>query len=351
VSAPTVSVIVPTYNRASLIEKTLESLLVQTHPPHEIIVVDDGSTDDTAQVVARFSPQVRYVLQENGGVSRARNHGASLASGEWLAFVDSDDVWHPDKLRLQIRAVELTGARWSITDLERIGADGAAVRGDQGFRSVFPVFMELGIKPADFFASQLKLHELPDDDAGIRVFEGDAFPLFLLGNIALPSSSLILRASFEACGGFDSELRIAEETEFFRRLSARELGVIVFHPLVGYRVNTGNSLVSAGNITGLIESALATAGRAKLHRAMETALERANSVQGIQLLHLRMSYDQLSRYHRVRGRQHARLAVRPLNWHSWRAVVFYAASYLPPIALRGLHKLKRRFFGRHEGAD
>lgn len=102
---PKVSVIVPAYNAAQTIPAALRSALTQDLAPHEVIVVDDGSKDGTADLVARDFPDVRLVRQENAGPSAARNAAAALAEGEWLAFLDADDLWLPQKLQLQAQAL------------------------------------------------------------------------------------------------------------------------------------------------------------------------------------------------------------------------------------------------------
>lgn len=93
-----VSVIVPCFNYGRFLAETVESVLVQTLPPHQIIVVDDGSTDDTAEVAARYADRIQFIQQENRGVSAARNNGIDNATGNWLAFLDADDVWEPEFL-------------------------------------------------------------------------------------------------------------------------------------------------------------------------------------------------------------------------------------------------------------
>lgn len=102
-----VSVVIPTYNRAGLLPRAIESVLGQTHDEFEVVVVDDGSTDDTAAVVEGYDdPRVRYVAhEENRGANVARNTGIEAARGEYVAFLDSDDEWHPRKLELQLEQV------------------------------------------------------------------------------------------------------------------------------------------------------------------------------------------------------------------------------------------------------
>ena len=101
-----VSVVIPAYNSAAFLPETLESVLAQTHPPDEIFVVDDGSTDDTKQVAIRYSPHVTYIRQQNQGVSAARNLGIERSKGNWVCFLDADDLWHTNKLARQLEEVQ-----------------------------------------------------------------------------------------------------------------------------------------------------------------------------------------------------------------------------------------------------
>lgn len=102
---PTISAVIPTFNRAKLLAEAVDSALQQTHPPDEIIVVDDGSTDNTEQVVAQYGGRLRYIRQENSGPAGARNHGIRVASGDFIAFLDSDDLWVKDRLERQLKAL------------------------------------------------------------------------------------------------------------------------------------------------------------------------------------------------------------------------------------------------------
>src|SRR5690349_8009529 len=100
-----VSVIIPTYNRAYCLEAAIQSALKQTYAGKEIIVVDDGSTDETKSLLAKYSSNVRILHQSNAGVGAARNAGVRAARGEWIAFLDSDDEWIPEKIDVQMRAL------------------------------------------------------------------------------------------------------------------------------------------------------------------------------------------------------------------------------------------------------
>ncbi|MDF4756482.1 glycosyltransferase family A protein, partial [Vibrio parahaemolyticus] len=104
-----VSVIVPLYNAEKYIEETMESILNQTYKNIEIVIVDDGSKDQSSSIVKnlkkKYPEQIKYILQENQGVSVARNTGIENASGEYISFLDSDDLWHPTKIEKQIESM------------------------------------------------------------------------------------------------------------------------------------------------------------------------------------------------------------------------------------------------------
>jgi len=103
---PIVSVIIPTYNRSKFVKKAIDSVLAQMYKDYEIIVVDDGSTDNTKEVIEPYMDRIRYIYQENAGASAARNIGIKAAKGDWIAFLDSDDHWLPEKLFVQMAAIK-----------------------------------------------------------------------------------------------------------------------------------------------------------------------------------------------------------------------------------------------------
>lgn len=123
---PLVSVVIPSYNRASVLPKSVQSVLNQSYSALECIVVDDGSTDDTKQVLEQIpDPRLRYVYQENAGACAARNKGVAHARGDYIAFHDSDDTWHVDKLEKQMRVLMEKRADVVICKLNYILPDGS----------------------------------------------------------------------------------------------------------------------------------------------------------------------------------------------------------------------------------
>ena len=183
----TVSVIIPTFNRASWVGRAIDSVLVQSLPASEVIVVDDGSTDDTRSLIRSRYPGVIYVERPNRGVSAARNVGIRRAGGDWLAFLDSDDLWLPSKLQLQMRA--LAGQPTMLvchTD-------------EMWFRN------GRRVNPKRKHAKH-----------GGWIFE-HCLPLCCMS----PSSIVIHREVFERVGLFDESLPVCEDYDLWLRLSAR----------------------------------------------------------------------------------------------------------------------------------
>jgi glycosyltransferase involved in cell wall biosynthesis len=138
---PRFSVVIPCYNASRFLPITLASVATQTMPPHEIIVVDDGSIDDSAQIAARFDSAIRVIRQTNQGESIARNRGIEMATGDWIAFLDADDVWRPTKLDRQAQliaddVVAVATAYYSIDAEGRPIADNAPSAGTYSVRAM-----------------------------------------------------------------------------------------------------------------------------------------------------------------------------------------------------------------------
>lgn len=213
---PLVSVVVPLYNGAETIAHTLHSVRAQTWANLEIIVVDDGSTDAGPAIVeqlARTEGRLRLVRQANGGVARARNHGASLSAGDYLAFIDADDLWASDKIALQMEAM---------------------LRGGEPVGLVYT--WSALIDENDRIYS---LEHRPTCEG--RVFR-EVCRSNIVGN---GSSALIRRSAFEAVGGYSPHLLDAgaqgcEDLLIYLRLAEISEFRVVPRHLTGYRVTAGN---------------------------------------------------------------------------------------------------------------
>lgn len=187
VNHPLISVIIPTYNRQAYLVEAVESVLAQSYSPLELIVIDDGSTDSTDQAMHRYAPTVRYHWQTNQGVSTARNQGIALAQGEYLAFLDSDDLWTPDKLARQMAAFVAT----PDTDA---------------------VFSHIG----HFFSP-----ELPDDLRARLWCPEEPLPAYLL------TTMLIKRTTFLQVGWLETDLQSAEGVSWIVRAQEAALRMLM----------------------------------------------------------------------------------------------------------------------------
>jgi GT2 family glycosyltransferase len=334
-----VSVVIATYNRAELLKLTIQSILGQTLRPLEIIIVDDGSTDDTAEMCAKFGPIVRYMYQKNGGVSAARNAGIREARGEWIAFCDSDDLWVDNKLELQLAAIEATQAGWSVTSFTLIDPDGRSVAGgEDSFRLSFPVFSETRVTPQQHLSHWLAEGEFSLGPDSMRVYTGDAFGMLFLGNIVMPATAMVDRQVIDRTGFFDESFRVSEETEFFHRVAAQSRLTIVMKPLAHHRI--GHPSIVTDNSDSLVQNAITSVERAASLRPQITVREREAFRDGLRMLRVRLAYARLSALDPGGARKALRVGSSGYII-SRRSIGILLASLLPPNALRGLHAAKR----------
>lgn len=197
-----ITVIVPTYNCGRFIAEAIESILAQTLAPEEIIVVDDGSTDGTAEVVAKFvDPRLRYIRQQNAGVSVARNTGLAAATGEYVSFLDADDRWRPTFLEKLHRVVshdpQLVCA---FANLIRFEQDTGKVLPRDQFQ-LYPELPHLAVRPGPI--------------ANSHVLEGDAFcALVAWGEIPSFTPTMMFRRRLIEKLRFNPQLRICQDMEY-----------------------------------------------------------------------------------------------------------------------------------------
>ncbi len=214
-----ISAVIPSYNYGRFIADAVQSVLDQTHEPRvEIVVVDDGSTDDTRARLEPFGDRIRYVHQRNQGPSAARNTGIREARGDWIAFLDGDDIWHPEKTDLQLHLV-----------------------GQHGFDVVGAPRMSL--RPP----------RLPPDPPvrplGVRDF--------LTGTPIFPSGTVVHRRCIDAVGGFDENLRYVEDRDLWLRLAARFRVAQVDSPVSYYREHGSQLSKNAERMRSSFERVLA----------------------------------------------------------------------------------------------
>ncbi len=195
---PTVSVIIPTYNRGWTLRAAVDSVLVQTYRDFELIVVDDGSTDDTAEILQPYGPDIQALRQANAGVSAARNAGVRSAKGVFIAFLDSDDRWLPDKLRVQ--------ADFFTSHPEAVICQTEETWIRNGKR----------VNPK-------KVHQKPS---------GHIFKASLALCLVSPSAVMLRKALFDEIGGFDETLPACEDYDLWLRVSARYPVHLVQPPLI-----------------------------------------------------------------------------------------------------------------------
>ena len=213
-----ISVVVPLYNHERYIEQTLQSAMSQTLPVHEIVVVDDGSSDASATLVDRLRerhPQIALWSKENGGAHSAINAGIPHATGDLIAILNSDDIYHPDRLAVILRAFDSAPEMdAAVTGLDFIDADGRALRNP-------------------WYEDGVAFHRRTQDLALTLVN----------GNIFMTTSNLVARRSlFDEVGSF-SALRYTHDLDFFLRLIAKGKKIrLIDHPLLSYRQHPANTI-------------------------------------------------------------------------------------------------------------
>ena len=221
-----VSAIIPAYNRADFLPETISTLLAQTSPPHEIIVVDDGSTDGTEAAVAGFGDAVRYRRIENSGAPVARNVGAAMATGDWLWFCDSDDLWRPEFLeRMRGLAATAPYPKFLFGNFQLV-RDG-----------IWESVTKFATAPKGFWgaiASQTV--------EGGAIFTEPLYPHILKFQPIFPSTIVMTKALFDAVGGFDAKFArtASEDFEFTLRCVAQAPVGMSEASLTGVRRHGGN---------------------------------------------------------------------------------------------------------------
>lgn len=268
-----VSVVIPAYNSAQTIRSTLDSVLAQTISPDEIIVVDDGSTDNTVETVTRYTRHltreiVLLRMEKNAGPAATRNRGIKEAKGEWIAFLDGDDEWLPEKLELQMKATEEDSDvdMWcgGVVPLERVEDRGQRTEGedertedrgqktgreeDRGQKTAANPLTTNTNQPTTGDPRELKLAELaitnPLTPNTEQPTTGDARELtlshFAISNPVATSTVMVKKSVLDGVGGFDEQFRGPEDYDLWMRVAVNAKIVKLDISLTRYRVESGS---------------------------------------------------------------------------------------------------------------
>lgn len=342
---PVVSVVLPTYNRARFVGEAISSALAQTASSLEVLVVDDGSRDETPAVVqalAGSDARVRYFRQENQGVSAARNRALDNARGEFIAFLDSDDVWQPWKLDVQLsllRTHPQVGMTW--TNMDAVHPDGT-LRESNFLKQMYSAYKHL--PTGSPFQSLVPLEQVvphPDPqwkaaDVGI----GHIYAPMFHGNLVHTPTVLLRREWAQRVGPFDTSVRRGGE-DFKYHLATCRLGNVAFIdvPSILYRTGIGDHITNRENNLYFARSFLATLQNELRQHRDQLPLSDAQINAILADAHDWLSQEQCSAGERGEAFQHALTAIwlRRNPRRSWKLLV---KSMLPGFVTRMLATLK-----------
>jgi glycosyltransferase involved in cell wall biosynthesis len=308
-SAPIISVVVPAYNASRWIKETLDSVLAQTFRDYEVIVVDDGSTDNTADLIESYEGAVRCVRKANGGASSARNVGIRCSRGSWIAFVDADDLWLPFKLDLQVRMLEkYPDLAWFYSDAYIFESDTRCIR---------------------CLASENQ-----------RPYTGDILRQLLMYCFIPSPTPLVRRDVFDQAGYFSESpvTRIGEDWDLWLRIAAMYKVGYVHQPTAGIRQHK-TSMIGSVDLGYYLNSKLTV---------VEEALQREpKRLQDLRKTAVANVLASTGEYMLARGaRREARKVFREAlmdNPSSLRSIFFFLLSFLPAWMLATLKKGRFRF--------
>ncbi len=238
---PLVSVVIPAHNAGRYVAQTIESVLAQQDAKVEAIVVDDGSTDDTPEVLKRFGDRIRVVTQPNGGLGAARSAGMRLALGGYLAWLDADDLCHPRRIAVQAAIldarpeIDVVSSDFSAFDESGVVSASyaaeyySAIRTPEGLRGLFQEDQRFDGRGVPWLSR-------PFDDA-YRVYSGDIRDTLVWANFVHPPTLMMRRAVFERLGNLDDRYGTTVDWEYLIRASASSRFAYVEAPLLRYRLH------------------------------------------------------------------------------------------------------------------
>lgn len=330
-TSTSVSVVIPAYNCARYIGMALDSVISQSHTCQEIVVVDDGSSDDTPGVLANYAKRIRMVHQSNQGVAAARNRAIESAQCEWIAFLDSDDVWHPNKLALQLKALaRFPDTALIFSDFRMVDAEGRCIE-PQGIKSYYGLFRRKGVDWGDMFSARASVN------GSTPVMFGNCFQWLFHGNFVKTSTVMVKREVLVAAGMFDTRWRTEEDYDLWLKIALERPMAYLDEAVVdarrrpGQLTDIGNAAAVAENATAVVLS-YADQARARLGTAV-VEQRLAELYRHLALVRLLGGERKLARY----------AAKQSLEFEPRSAQMFAisAWSYLPVAVTRAMLKCAR----------
>jgi glycosyltransferase involved in cell wall biosynthesis len=333
---PLVSVIIPAYKCENFISSAIESVLSQTYENIELIVVDDGSPDNTASVTKQYLNRIHYIHQENGGVSKARNTGIRISKGEYVAFLDADDKWENNKLELQMKLfMDHPDVKFVFCSFWNTKNGNVLL--DKSFKDAFNFFKEYRYDMDDIFefSSYYK-----NGSEKVKYYWGNIYDYLFLGNMILPSSVIVQKDSLLLSGMFNENFKVAEETELFLKYSTRNTIGFIQYPLVYYEVPNVNNLSGKSNLEKLMKNALKIQIDSYIYNRNR---QRKNSnfyFKGISKTYCRLAYYYISEYNFRESRRYAVCAIKSCQYNM-KAYLIWFISFFPKQFLEYISRLKR----------
>ena len=293
---PQVSVVIPTYNRAEMLRVALDSVRAQTIPAFEIAVVDDGSTDHTAEVVRDFAsggmPLIYLTGPHRDRLGEARNRGVAATSGEWIAFLDSDDIWKPERLERQLNAiVAMPDALFAFCNVQRFDEYGPIGNGPYLSAS------------ADY--------------------NGRIVGYVLQEPVVVPSALMVRRDAFERLGGF-SDRQINEDYELILKLAAENSACYVPDVLVMHRAHAGSRSMALQRAS-MLEYLDIVQRFLREHQDLARDV-RVRGRRGLANVHLKLAAFYIQAGDRRTARKHLRSLLRLRPWDR-RVLPAYLSSW------------------------
>jgi glycosyltransferase involved in cell wall biosynthesis len=304
---PKVSIILPVYNSAQFVEEALESIRQQTYRDYEVIVVDDGSQDQTGEIVKQHKGKLRYIYQDHGGPAQARNRGIRESTGKYIAFLDSDDLWLPSKLEKQVDMMD-RNPELSMVITENL------------------CFNEQGV-----FMPWMGKRE--------KLMEGDiAKNIFVHSWVGTPTV-MVKREVFDRVGLFEEQLQLAEDDNMWVRIAANFKVGLLDEVLVKVRDHSSRTILDREKMFESVRVNIEL-----LSHKYAGVGERIKNVIPLKYsqLYFQVGYYSFENQNYVEARTAFRQGIKSYRWY-WKNYVYFLLSCLPKKLVQKLKNIKTKF--------